>query len=131
MYVYMHHHHLQLYITHVLYLFLSRPPFDLHSYPLYSASGLTTTDSTVPDTITTWVGEAFALSRQTGLGISPQAQLTVIKPFFVSLELPFSVNFGEAVTVTPLVFYFGTGRRGPNGIMVGSDGCSVCIYMYS
>ena len=38
-------------------------------------------------------------------------ELTASKPFFVSLELPFSVNFGETVTVTPLVFYFGSRSR--------------------
>lgn len=58
----------------------------------------------VPDTLTTWFSEAYALHSTTGLGIARQTQLTVVKPFFVSLELPFSVNFGEAVTITPLVF---------------------------
>jgi len=38
-------------------------------------------------------------------------ELTASKPFFVSLELPFSVNFGEIATVTPLVFYFGSRGR--------------------
>ena len=65
-------------------------------------------NSTAPDTITTWNAEAFALNQLTGLGISQRAQLTVAKDFFVSLELPYSVNFGETVTVIPLVFYFGS-----------------------
>ena len=58
----------------------------------------------VPDTLTTWYSEAYGLHSTTGLGVALQSQVTVIKPFFVSLELPFSVNFGEAVTITPLVF---------------------------
>ena len=58
----------------------------------------------VPDTLTTWFAEAYGLHATAGLGIARQAQLTVVKQFFVSLELPFSVNFGEAVTITPLVF---------------------------
>lgn len=64
-------------------------------------------NSIAPDTITTWLGEAYSLSKGAGLGISRQSQITVSKPFFVSLELPFSVNFGETVTITPLVFFFG------------------------
>ena len=68
-------------------------------------------DSIVPDTITSWVAEAFALSRETGLGISPKRELVVSKPFFVSLELPFSINFGETVTIIPLVFNFDSRRR--------------------
>ena len=68
---------------------------------------MTELTSKVPDTITTWNAEAFAISNQTGLGISPLVQLTVKKDMFVSLELPYSVIFGEAVTITPLVFYFG------------------------
>ena len=68
---------------------------------------MTELTSKVPDTITTWNAEAFAISNQTGLGISPLVQLTVKKDMFVSLELPYCVIFGEAVTITPLVFYFG------------------------
>ena len=61
-------------------------------------------DSIVPDTITSWVAEAFAFSATNGLGIAAQSSLTVAKPFFVSLELPFSVNYEEEVTIIPLVF---------------------------
>ncbi|XP_064400639.1 C3 and PZP-like alpha-2-macroglobulin domain-containing protein 8 [Halichondria panicea] len=71
------------------------------------AEGNAIINSVAPDTITTWFGEAFSLSKTAGLGISRQSQITVSKPFFVSLELPFSINFGESVTITPLVFFFG------------------------
>ena len=68
-------------------------------------------NSVVPDTITSWVAEGVALSHGEGLGVSPPSELTVLKPFFVSLDLPFSINFGETVTIIPLVFYFGRGRN--------------------
>ncbi len=98
----------------------------LHPLPSTPISrvGKASFDSTVPDTITSWVGEAIALHRSTGLGISPQTQLTVSKPFFVSLELPFSVNFGEMVTVIPLVFNFG--GKSNAGIKVCIE---VCMYI--
>jgi len=73
-------------------------------------NGVARLNSTVPDTITTWVAEAFSLSEDSGLGLSRLLELTVSKPFFASLELPFSVNFGETITITPLVFYFGRRR---------------------
>ena len=62
--------------------------------------------STVPDTITTWVGQGVALSKEEGIGFSNMASLTVFKSFFVSLELPYSVNFGETVTIKPVVFNY-------------------------
>ena len=71
---------------------------------IYSRSGFVQLNTEVPDTLTTWYSEAYGLHSATGLGVARQSQITVVKPFFVSLELPFSVNFGEVVTVTPLVF---------------------------
>ena len=68
-------------------------------------------NSTVPDTITTWNAEAIAINQANGLGISPLTQLVVKKELFVSLELPYSIIFGEIVTVTPLVLYFGRERN--------------------
>ena len=62
--------------------------------------------STVPDTITTWVGQSVALSKKEGIGFSDMASLRVFKSFFVSLELPYSVNFGETVTIKPVVFNY-------------------------
>jgi prenyltransferase beta subunit len=68
--------------------------------------GIGRVDTTAPDTITTWHGEAVAMSRNMGIGFSELTKLTVYKPFFVSLELPYSVNFGEKVVIKPVVFNF-------------------------
>ena len=82
-----------------------------HLFSSFSKIGRARIDSEAPDTITTWNAEAIALSKTTGLGISSRlAQLTVAKSFFASLELPFSINFGETVTLTPLLFFFSTDR---------------------
>ncbi|CAI8027819.1 Murinoglobulin-1, partial [Geodia barretti] len=72
-----------------------------------NASGIAVHNSEVPDTITTWNAEAFAISGQTGLGISPLTALVAKKDVFVSLELPYSIIFQETVTVTPIIFNFG------------------------
>ena len=74
-------------------------------------------NSEVPDTITTWNAEAFAISGLTGLGISPLTELVVKKDVFVSLELPYSIIFQETVTVTPIVFNFG--RRQDINVSIG------------
>ncbi|XP_033116725.1 CD109 antigen-like [Anneissia japonica] len=63
----------------------------------------------VPDTITSWIGSAFALSSDTGLGIVPTTSMvTVFKPFFVSLNLPYSVIRGENLALEVLVFNYQT-----------------------
>ena len=62
--------------------------------------------ATVPDTITTWVGQGVALSKEEGIGFSNMVSLKVFKDFFVSLELPYSVNFGETVVIKPVIFNF-------------------------
>ena len=64
-------------------------------YFIYSRSGFVQLNTEVPDTLTTWYSEAYGLHSATGLGVARQSQITVVKPFFVSLELPFSVNFGR------------------------------------
>ena len=81
--------------------------------------------STVPDTITTWVGQGVALSKEEGIGFSNMASLTVFKSFFVSLELPYSVNFGETLTIKPVVFNFLT-----NSVMVcvRADCVQACMH---
>ena len=69
-----------------------------------SITGRASLDTIVPDTITTWTAEAVALSSDKGLGVSPEASLTVKKALFASLELPYSLNWGETLKITPLVF---------------------------
>ena len=69
-----------------------------------SITGRASLDTIVPDTITTWTAEAVALSSDKGLGVSPEASLIVKKALFASLELPYSLNWGETLKITPLVF---------------------------
>ncbi|XP_044164285.1 pregnancy zone protein-like isoform X2 [Acropora millepora] len=60
----------------------------------------------VPDTITSWVASAFAMSNSSGLGISKPTSLKVFQPFFVSLTLPYSVIRGEEVSVIATIFNY-------------------------
>src|SRR5205823_14600841 len=47
-----------------------------------------------PDSITTWMCRAVALSKEKGLGIG-EAQLRVFQPFFLQVDLPYSAIRGE------------------------------------
>lgn len=58
----------------------------------------------VPDSITSWVGEAVGLSPRRGLGIAEPTLLKTFKPFFVDFMLPPYVVRGEQAK-TPLSIY--------------------------
>ena len=60
----------------------------------------------VPDTITSWIASAFAMSDIAGLGVSKPTSLKVFQPFFVSLTLPYSVIRGEEVSIITTVFNY-------------------------
>jgi len=59
----------------------------------------------VPDSITTWMLRAVALSRQSGLGVS-EAQLRVLQPFFVTVDLPYSAIRGEQFPVKVALYNY-------------------------
>lgn len=61
----------------------------------------------MPDTITSWVIDAFSISDAHGLGIChvPKS-LEVFQPFFVSASLPYSVKRNEIVTVPIVIFNY-------------------------
>ncbi|XP_077309896.1 alpha-2-macroglobulin-like protein 1 [Lithobates pipiens] len=67
--------------------------------------GFTTISVTAPDTITTFNAKTFCLGDN-GFGLSAQVSLTVFKPFFVDLTLPYSIIRGETVTLKSLVFNY-------------------------
>lgn len=61
----------------------------------------------VPDTITSWIVTGFSIDPVTGLGLTREpSKLTVFQPFFVSLNLPYSVKRGEVVTIPCTVFNY-------------------------
>ncbi|XP_037699981.1 CD109 antigen [Choloepus didactylus] len=60
---------------------------------------------TVPDSITSWVATAFVISEDLGLGLTTTpVELQAFQPFFIFLNLPYSVIRGEefALEVTIL-----------------------------
>ncbi|CAJ0576094.1 unnamed protein product, partial [Mesorhabditis spiculigera] len=74
---------------------------------IISTSGETIYEATAPDTITSWVASAFAVNDVSGLGIAPEtAKLRVFRPFFIRLNLPYSVKRGEKFALQILVFNY-------------------------
>ena len=63
-------------------------------------------DITVPDTITSWYASAFGISKAAGIGVAEATKLRVFQPFFISLNLPYSVIRGEEVTVPAVLFNY-------------------------
>ncbi|XP_015122489.1 CD109 antigen isoform X1 [Diachasma alloeum] len=69
--------------------------------------GETVLRKTVPDSITSWVITAFSVDSTYGLGlIEAPRKLKVFKPFFVSVDLPYSVMRGEIVAIPIVVFNY-------------------------
>ncbi|KAK0179673.1 hypothetical protein PV327_005405 [Microctonus hyperodae] len=61
----------------------------------------------VPDSITSWVLSAFSVDSTFGLGlIDVPRKLKVFKPFFLSVDLPYSVMRGEIVAIPIVVFNY-------------------------
>lgn len=77
------------------------------SIPGDKLDGTLTIRKKVPDTITSWIITGFAIDAEHGLGITKApTKLRVHQPFFVSLNLPYSVKRGEVVSVPCTVFNY-------------------------
>jgi CD109 antigen len=69
------------------------------------SSGRTSIEVTVPDTITTWMLRAVAISKDKGLGIA-EDQLRVFQPFFLTIDLPYLAIRGEEFPVQVAIYNY-------------------------
>jgi CD109 antigen len=67
--------------------------------------GRVTEQVTVPDSITTWMLRAVAISRDKGLGVA-ESSLRVFQPFFLTIDLPYSAIRGEEFPVSVAVYNY-------------------------
>ena len=75
------------------------------------ADGLASLPVEAPDSVTTWVLRAVAMSKEHGLGIS-ESSLKVFQPFFLSVDLPFSGIRGEELPARVALYnYLDTAQR--------------------
>ncbi|NXS99722.1 CD109 protein, partial [Jacana jacana] len=67
----------------------------------------TTMEVVVPDTITSWVASAFVMSANGGLGVTTApVELEAFQPFFIFLNLPYSVVRGEQFILEVNIFNY-------------------------
>ncbi|NXJ67680.1 CD109 protein, partial [Rostratula benghalensis] len=67
----------------------------------------TTMEVLVPDTITSWVASAFVMSANSGLGVTTTpVELETFQPFFIFLNLPYSVVRGEQFILEVNIFNY-------------------------
>jgi len=70
-----------------------------------NSSGKASLEVEVPDTITTWMLRAVALSNEKGMGVA-EDQLVAFQPFFVKVDLPYSAIRGEEFPVSVAVYNY-------------------------
>ena len=59
----------------------------------------------MPDSITTWMLRAVAISKEKGLGVAEDS-LKVFQPFFLTIDLPYSAIRGEEFPVSVAVYNY-------------------------
>jgi len=62
-------------------------------------------DVEVPDTITTWMLRAVALSKEKGLGVA-EDELRAFQPFFLKVDLPYSAIRGEEFPISVAIYNY-------------------------
>ena len=69
--------------------------------------GIRKLSKTVPDSLTSWVLTGFSIDPVNGLGLTKAPKnLKVFQPFFVSLNLPYSLKQGEKVSIPCAIFNY-------------------------
>ncbi|XP_073822273.1 CD109 antigen-like [Musca autumnalis] len=72
-----------------------------------NANGLTTFNSKIPDTITSWVITGFSLNPQSGFCMTKEpTNVRVFQPFFLSTNLPYSIKRGEVIAIPVVIFNY-------------------------
>ncbi len=69
------------------------------------SGGRASLDVTVPDSITTWMLRAVAVSRDLGLGVA-EAELRALQPFFLTLDMPYAAIRGEEFPVSVAIYNY-------------------------
>lgn len=66
----------------------------------FSVDGRQNIRKKLPNSMASWVITGFSMDPVNGLGLTKESQMvTTSRPFFVSIDLPYSVKRGEVLTV--------------------------------
>ncbi|XP_042345143.1 complement C4-B [Plectropomus leopardus] len=63
---------------------------------------------TLPDSITTWEVQVVTMSAATGLCVVKPSEVRAFKRTFVSLRLPYSVKKFEQLSISPVIYNYGS-----------------------
>ncbi len=69
------------------------------------SNGKASLEVEVPDTITTWMLRAVALSKEKGLGVA-ESELRAFQPFFLKVDLPYSAIRGEEFPISVAIYNY-------------------------
>ncbi|XP_061396583.1 CD109 antigen-like, partial [Musca vetustissima] len=77
----------------------------------------------VPDTVTTWELRAFSVNDETGFGmLEENLEIQAFQPFFISINLPYSVKRGETVNIPVTIFNYLKDELHSNVTMIRKEG---------
>ncbi|XP_022104847.1 A.superbus venom factor 1-like [Acanthaster planci] len=94
--------------------------------PLGEEDGRALHQSTLPDSVTTWVIEAVGVSDNFGMCVANPIKLEVRPPFFLDLGMPYSVQRFEQIEIVATVFNYADRVLEVTIYLKGKDGlCSV------
>lgn len=71
-----------------------------------TTDGLGSISATVPDSMTTWLITGFTVNKEFGFALAKPQELIVSQEFFVELNLPYTLRFGEILKLEVIVFNF-------------------------
>jgi len=90
-----------------IYLVRDPPPTWIFSSIEAGSDGTARFVKEAPDTITSWIITAFSIDTFHGLGVIEQpTKLQVFRPFFMQLNIPYSVIRGEVIAIQVVVFNY-------------------------
>ncbi len=72
---------------------------------IVGANGQASFQVEVPDTITTWMLRAVAVSKEKGLGMA-EDELKAFQPFFLTIDLPYSAIRGEEFPIRVAIYNY-------------------------
>ncbi|XP_052893248.1 CD109 antigen-like [Anopheles moucheti] len=90
---------------------------------IVNSKGMESIQKIVPDTITSWIITGFSLSKSHGLGLlDAPSKVNVFMPFFLSIDLPYSVKLGETVRIPVIVFNYLDEDQQADVVFFNNDG---------
>lgn len=82
------------------------PEIWIYEFKEVDDSGEVSWDMDLPDSITTWMISGYALNQEKCLAIAPTEKIVALQDFFIKLEKPHSIIFGETVDVKVIVYNY-------------------------